>query len=236
MKAIILAGGLGTRLRPLTHHTPKALVKIQGKPLTEHILDILKMSGITEIYLSVSYLADKIKDYFGDGSGFGVKIKYIEEKEPLGTAGPLLLLGKNEFNSSFVMINGDILFNIDLKEMLNFHNDKKAVATVALIEVDDPSHYGTVRMEDKRIVEYVEKPKKEEAPSNLVNAGYYIFKPEVLGLVEGKKRAMIEYDISPILAKQGKLFGYPVKGQWFEIGNSEKLEIANKEWKGVGSK
>ncbi len=231
MKAIILAGGLGTRLRPLTYKTPKALLPFQGRTLTEQVLDVLKKSNITDIYLSIGYMADKIKDYFGDGSKFGVKITYVEEKEPLGTAGPLNLLKKLE--SSFVMLNGDNLFNADFNKMLEFHKKNKAVGTIALTQVDDPSHYGAARMEGDRIIEFVEKPKKGEEPSNLISTGYYILEPEVFDIVKGKKSVMFEYDVFPILAKQGKLFGYPANGQWFDIGTSEKLEKADKEWKGV---
>ena len=183
MKAIILAGGLGTRLRPLTYKTPKALLPFQGRTLTEQVLDVLKKSNITDIYLSIGYMADKIKDYFGDGSKFGVKITYVEEKEPLGTAGPLNLLKKLE--SSFVMLNGDNLFNADFNKMLEFHKKNKAVGTIALTQVDDPSHYGAARMEGDRIIEFVEKPKKGEEPSNLISTGYYILEPEVFDIVKG---------------------------------------------------
>ena len=222
MRAVILAGGLGTRLRPLTYEIPKPLIPVHGKTLTEHVFDILKKWGVNEVYLSISYMPDKIKQYFGDGSKFRLNIKYVVEKEPMGTAGPLILLDK--FDSTFIMVNGDNLFNLNFKKMIEIHKKNKAVATIALTSVDDPSHYGVARVNGDKIIEFVEKPKKEEAPSKLINSGYYILEPEVFDIVKGKDFAMLERDVFPLLAKQGKLFGYVDKGQWFDIGTFERWE------------
>lgn len=226
--AIILAGGSGTRLRPLTLETPKALIPLHGKTLTEHVFDILKKNKVENIYLSIGYMKEKIKDYFGDGSKFGVKIKYIEEDEPMGTAAPLILMKK--LKNTFIMLNGDDLFNLDFKKMLEIHRRNKAIATIALTEIEDPSTKGVVVLDKEKIVRFVEKPKKEEAPSNLISSGYYIMEPEVFDLVKGKKFAMVEKEVFPILAEKGKLVGYKDNGLWVSPGDFENYEKAIKEW------
>src|SRR3989344_1476610 len=227
-KAVILAGGQGTRLRPLTNNIPKALIDIHGKTITEHILDLFKKYGIRDIILSVGYMKGKIKDYFGDGSRFGVNITYIEEDKPLGTAGPLRL-AKHMLNESFIVSNGDELKKINIPRMYRLHKRKNALITIALTTVNDPSMYGVARLDGSRIIEFVEKPKKEEAPSNLINAGFYIIEPEVIDMIH-KGFVMFEKDVFPKLAKQGKVRGFPFSGQWFDTGNFERYETAKKKW------
>src|SRR3989338_9056068 len=168
-KAVLLVGGKGTRLKPLTDKTPKALLEVHKKAVTEHIFDLLKKYGIRDIILCVGHLKDKIKDYFGDGSNFGVNIAYIEEDEPLGTAGPLKL-AKKYLKGSFIVSNGDELKNINIPRMFRLHKRKDALATLALTTVEDPSHYGVARLDGSRIIEFVEKPVKPI--SNLINAGF----------------------------------------------------------------
>lgn len=231
MKAIILIGGQATRLRPLTLTKPKALIDMQGKTIVEHVIELLKKHDISDVVLSVGYLKDQIKNYFGDGSNFGVKISYIEETEPLGTAGPLNKLPK-KITETFIASNGDELKEIDIKDMLRFHKNHGGLATLALTRVKDPSLYGVAKMDGDKILEFVEKPSKEEAPSNLINAGFYILEPEVIDLIPQGK-AMFEYDVFPRLAREGKLFGYEFSGQWFDTGNLERLEVARKEWKSI---
>lgn len=231
MKAIILVGGQATRLRPLTDTLPKAMIELQGKTVLEHVIDLFKRHELRDITLSVGYLKEKIIEYFGDGQKFGVRIEYIKEEEPLGTAGPLHLL-KERFQEPFVVCNGDELKDIDIDSMLDFHKKNQSHATLALLEVDDPSMYGVARLDGEKILEFVEKPKKEEAPSNLINAGFYILDPEVFKSIP-KGRAMFEFDVFPRLAESGKLFGYRFQGQWFDTGNFERLERARKEWRGV---
>jgi len=230
-KAIILAGGQGTRLRPLTYNIPKALIEIKGKTITEQLFDLLKKYGIRDCYLAVGYLKDKIKDFFGDGSKFGMNISYIEEEKPLGTAGPLRLI-KGELADSFIVSNGDELKDINIPRMYRLHKRKNALATIALTTVNDPAQYGVAKLEGSRILEFVEKPKKEEAPSNLINSGFYILEPEVIDMIpEGF--CMFEKDIFPKLAQMGRLRGFPFQGQWFDTGNLERLEKARKLWKGI---
>ena len=228
-KAVLLVGGRGTRLKPLTDRIPKALLEVQGKTITEHLFDLLKKYGIRDIILCIGYLREKIKEYFGDGSRFGVNITYAEEDEPLGTAGPLKL-AKKHLKGSFIVSNGDELKNVNIPRMFRLHKRKDALATIALTTVDDPSHYGVARLDGSRIVEFVEKPIK--APSNLINAGFYILEPEVIDMISDGF-SMLEKDIFPKLAKMGRLRGFPFAGQWFDIGNIERYKIAEKKWEGI---
>lgn len=230
-KAVLLVGGKGTRLKPLTDKTPKALLEVHKKAVTEHIFDLIKKYGIRDVILCVGHLKNKIKDYFGDGSKFGVNITYIEEDEPLGTAGPLKLAGEY-LKESFIVSNGDELKNINIPRMFRLHKRKNALATIALTTVEDPSHYGVARLDGSRIIEFVEKPKKEDAPSNLINAGFYILEPEVIDMIPDGF-SMLEKDVFPQLAKLGRLRGFPFAGQWFDIGTIERYKLAEKQWKGV---
>jgi len=227
-KAVILAGGKGTRLRPLTNRIPKALIDVHGRTITEHLFDLFKKYGIRDIVLSTGYMKKKIKDFFGDGIKFGVNINYVEENKPLGTAGPLRL-AKKFLNESFIVSNGDELKKINIARMFRLHKRKDALVTIALTTVDDPTVYGVARLDGSRIIEFVEKPKKKEAPSNLINAGFYIIEPEVIKMIP-KGFAMLEKDVFPKLAKQGKVRGFPFSGQWFDTGNLKRYEKAKKEW------
>ncbi|MBU4241999.1 MAG: nucleotidyltransferase family protein, partial [Nanoarchaeota archaeon] len=228
-KALILAGGKGERLKPITNEMPKPMVPLQGKPILQHAIDLMKRHGIAEIYLSIGYKGDKIKEYFGDGSRFGVKIIYIEENEPLGTAGPLRL-AKKYLTETFVMCNADELKNIDLMDMFLFHKEKNAKATIALTTVPDPSLYGVAKLQGNWIMEFLEKP--QNPPSNLINAGLYILEPEVIDMVpEGF--AMIEKQIFPKIAAEKNLLGYSFTGQWMDTGTMERYARAQEEWKGL---
>ena len=228
-KAVLLVGGRGTRLKPLTDKIPKALLEVQGKTITEHLFDLIKKYGIRDIVLCVGYLKDKIKEHFGDGSKLGINITYVEENEPLGTAGPLKL-AKNYLKDSFIVSNGDELKNINIPRMFRLHKRKNALATMALTTVDDPSHYGVARLDGSRIVEFIEKP--SNPPSNLINAGFYILEPEVIDMIPNGF-SMLEKDVFPQIAKLGRLRGFPFAGQWFDIGNIERYKIAEKKWEGI---
>ncbi len=236
MKAIILAGGKGTRLRPLTTDIPKALISVQGRTLTEHVFDIYKRAGVTEVILSVCYLADQVIDRYGDGKQFGCTIEYLEENPERGTAGPLLMLKEQDalVAEDFFMSNGDNLFAIDLKELLAAHQKNKAVATIALSKVDDPSRYGVARRAGEKILEFVEKPKKEDAPSNYISSGYYVLSPQIFDYIDTSKDfMMLERDVWPVLAREGKLFGFTSDAQWFDTGTPESYQQVEQEWKGV---
>ncbi len=234
--AVVLAGGLGTRLKPFTDRIPKVMLPVQGKPLVEHVLDILKKHDVNTVVFSLYYLADKVKEYFGDGSGFGMDVSYIVEDQPLGTAGFLTLLEQR--NRPFLVLNGDILSTFDLTALMALHNKMReqhgAVATIALNEVEDPSRFGVAELDGNRILRFVEKPNKEEAPSNWINSGYYVFSPEIFSYLPDKEKIMFEYDIFPRLAAEGKLFAFKGRGQWFDTGTMESYETVKQEWKGVG--
>lgn len=230
-EAVIIAGGEGIRLRPLTLDTPKALVDINGKTLTEHVLEILAKYEIRKVVIGTGYLADKVKQYFGNGSKLNFNVSYTFEEKPMGTAGPLILSPR--FNSTFLMINGDDLFNLDLERMYHLHKKSSAAATIALTHVPDPSKFGVVKLEGDRIVDFVEKPKLEDDTSHLISSGYYMLEPEVCDMVAGKSFAMMEKDVFPALAKGGKLFGYHDKGLWFDTGTLESLELVRNYWRGV---
>ena len=232
-KAVILVGGKGTRLRPLTDKMPKGLIPVQGKPITEHLFDLLKKHGIRDVILSTGHLRDRFRERFGDGSKIGVNISYVEEAEPLGTAGPLRL-ARSLLKESFIVSNGDELKDINIPRMFRLHRRKDALATIALTSVQDPSAYGVARLDGSRIVEFVEKPKRENAPSNLINAGFYILEPEVLDMIH-PGFSMLEKDVFPKLAKEGRLRGFPFAGQWFDVGTHERLALAEKKWKGISS-
>lgn len=230
-KAIILVGGEGTRLRPFTYELPKVMLPIQGKPMVQHIIEQLKFHGVREIILAVYYKAEKVREYFGNGHHFGVNIKYVEEKKPLGTAGPLRL-AKKYLTESFYIVWGDILSQLDLTDFAHFHKEHGGLATVALTTVEDTSRYGVVAMNGNKIIGFVEKPEKKDAPSNLINSGMAIMEPDVIKKYVPKTgKAMVEYDIYPKLAKEGQLYGYPFQGQWFDTGTPESYEKAIKEWK-----
>lgn len=228
-KAVLLVGGRGTRLRPLTDKIPKALLKVKGKTIIEHLFNLLKKYGIRDAILCTGYLRDKIKEYFGDGSKLGIDITYVEEIEPLGTAGPLKSARKY-LKDSFIVSNGDELKNINIPRMFRLHKRKNALATIALTTVDEPSHYGVASLDGSRIVEFVEKP--THPPSNLINAGFYILEPKVIDMIPNGF-SMLEKDVFPKLAQLGRLRGFPFAGQWFDIGNIERYKIAEKSWKGI---
>ena len=230
-KSVILVGGKAPKLGHINSKMPKCMFELQGKTILEHLFDLLKKYGIRNIILSVGYMKEKVKDYYGDGSKFGVNITYIEEKEPLGTAGPLKLV-KEHLTDSFIVTNGDDLKNINIPRMFRLHKRKDALATIALTTAKDPSKYGVARLSGSRILDFVEKPKEDEATTNLINAGFYILEPGVINMIPDGY-STLEKDIFPKLAKQGRLRGFPFAGQWFDIRDVEKYEIAKKKWTGV---
>jgi len=231
MKAIILAGGLGTRLRPLTDKTPKPLLPIKGKPILEHIINNLKSHGITDIILSVGYRAETIEAYMGDGSKFGVNLSYSLEYRPLGTGGALKKAAAG-IKETFIAINGDNLADFDWTDILKAHKKNKAKITLALYPVKDVTKYGIAKLDGEKIVEFIEKPTKEEAPSNLNNAGAYVMEPEALDILpEGK--CSIEKDCFEKLAEEGNVFAFKHKGQWFPTDTMEKYDLAEKKYNPV---
>jgi len=229
-KALILAGGKGTRMRPLTYEIPKPMIPLKGKPLVQHIMELCRKYDIRDIILSVGYLGDKVKQHFGDGSNLGIRISYVEEKEELGTAGPLNL-AKGMLDGPFLMFNGDVLCTLDIPDFIRFHEENKGLVTIALTQVEDTSSFGVVKMKGDKIVEFIEKPSAGEE-SKLINAGVYIIEPEIFRYLP-KGKASIERDIFPQLAREGKLYGYHFEGSWLDTGTPEAYERAIKQWKGI---
>ena len=207
----------------------KLLLPVNGKTVPEHLIDLFKKYGVKDLIFSLGFEAEKIKEYYGDGSQYGVNITYVEEKKPLGSAGAIKL-AMEDTDELFFVTNGDELKDVNLQEMFEFHNNNHATVTVALTLVDDPSQYGVAIVEDNKISEFIEKPIK--SPSNLINSGLSIWNQEAIDLIpEGF--SMYEKAVFPKLAEQGKLYGYMVNGQWFDIGTKERYETAIKEWRGI---
>jgi len=228
MQAIILAGGLGTRLRPLTDNTPKPLLLIKGKPIMQYAIENLKKQGITNIILGISYHADKIKEYFGDGSKFGVNIQYSIEEEPLGTGGAVKQAVEN-IKEPFILAWGDNLMDVNFNEMMEIHKRNNAVLTMALTPREDVEHFGAAKLEGEKIIGFIEKPKREEAPSNLINAGAFIINPDALDILpEGKSN--IERECFEKIVEQGNVYSYKHEGQWFPTDTLEKYKKADKEF------
>ncbi len=206
MQALILAGGKGTRLRPLTVYTPKPIVPICNRPFLLYQIDTLRRAGITDITLSLSYQPDKIEQLLGDGSAHGVKLKYTVEPQPMGTAGAYKF-AEDLIREPTVVFNGDILTDLDLKAVIREHSDRQATATVVLTPVENPSAYGLVETEsDGRIRRFLEKPKADEITCNTINAGTYILEPKVLDLIPTGETHSFEYGLFPELLKRNETF------------------------------
>ncbi|MFH1664005.1 MAG: sugar phosphate nucleotidyltransferase [archaeon] len=227
--AFILAGGKGTRLKPLTDKTPKPMIEVKGKPILEYVIQLLAKYEIKNAVIALGYKGEQIKDYFGNGEKFGLNIEYVTEKEPMGTGGPLKL-AKNLLTDEFLMFNGDNLTNINLNDMYDFHKKNNAFATIALSSVKEPKNFGVIELEGNKITQFMEKP--SDPKSNLINSGAYILKPEVIDLIP-KGFSLIEKDVFPKLSEEGKLFGYVYNGQWFPTDTIERYETAKNEWKGI---
>jgi len=223
VKALFLAGGLGTRLRPLTEHLPKPMALVGNRPWLEHLLLHYKEQGVREFVIAVKHYRELIQSHLGDGSEFGVSIEYAVEKELLGTAGAI----KNAerlLSDRFLVVNADIVHRIDLASALRFHERHGGAATICLTEVDDPSHYGVVDLADGgRIRRFVEKPKKENAPSNRINAGIYIMERRALDFVPAGEAVSIERETFPLLIENGSgVYGHPIGGYWMDLGTTER--------------
>jgi NDP-sugar pyrophosphorylase family protein len=223
MQALILAGGKGTRLRPLTVYTPKPVVPVLNRPFLLYQIDILKLAGITDIILSLNYQPDKIEDLLGDGSAYGVKLTYLTESQPLGTAGAYGYAAKL-LTRPTVVLNGDILTNLKIGEMAQFHRDMKADATIFLTPVENPAAYGLVETgKDSKVQRFLEKPKADEIvrlKTKNINAGIYILEPGVLELIPEGENCSFEYNVFPELLKREKSFFAYIDGEvyWRDIG------------------
>ncbi|MFX1476448.1 MAG: sugar phosphate nucleotidyltransferase, partial [Promethearchaeota archaeon] len=229
MIALILVGGFGTRLRPLTCTRPKQLLPLGSSTLIEYMITRLANQGVKEIILAVGYRPDRLQNALGDGKDLGVTLHYSLEEKPLGTAGPIkqaeaYLRGKGEF----LVLNGDIVSDMNYQQFLEQHRNKEATASIALYYVENPSRYGVVdRAADGRIRSFVEKPPAGSAPSNLINAGCYVLDESVLGYIPTGKRVSIEREIFPLLCENSDVFGWEHKGLWIDTGTPTSYLEAN---------
>jgi len=233
-QALILASGEGVKMRPFTYEIPKPLIPVNGKPLLEYGITLLREHGITDIYITLSHLAHKIEHHFGDGSGLGVKITYIKEKKPSGTGGALLAAKKKLQSAPFLLLYSDVLLDLDITEFIQTHtNNKAAVGTLALTSVADPSAFGAVKLRGSRIVEFSEKPHTASDTSRLIFAGCAALDYNVFNYITKQQRKLsLEQDIFPRLATQGHLYGYPFEGKWYDVSTPEIYERVLKQWHG----
>jgi mannose-1-phosphate guanylyltransferase len=230
MLAIILAGGRGTRLRPLTDETPKPLLPVRGTPLLQWAIANLKRHGITDIILSIGYKADMIKAYFGNGSPLGVTISYNVEDTPLGTGGAVKdIAQKRDIREPFVLVWGDNLADFDVTAMIKVHKKHNAVITMALTPRDDVEHFGVAELDGEKIIQFIEKP-KGEAPSTLVNAGAFIVNPEAVDVLPEGVSSIEKTCFEVLCGKSGRIYAYVHTGYWFPTDTLEKYKKADEEF------
>ncbi|MET0817016.1 MAG: NDP-sugar synthase [Solirubrobacteraceae bacterium] len=221
MQALILAGGEGTRLRPLTSRVPKPVVPLVDRPFIAFMIDWLRGHGVDDIVMGCGHLAAGVRNVLGDGSGVGVRLRYVEEPRPLGTGGALKF-AESLLDERFLMLNGDVLTDLDVSAQLALHEARGAQATLALTPVEDPSAYGLVRTrEDGEVTGFVEKPSPDQIDTRNISAGIYVLERDVLELLEPGRRASIERDVFPRLVGDG-LYGYVGEGYWLDIGTPER--------------
>jgi NDP-sugar pyrophosphorylase family protein len=230
-QAFILAGGKGLKMRPFTYEMPKSMIPIADRPILEYIIELLRNHGIKNIFIGVDYLSKKIKEYFGDGSKFGVSIKYIDNKTPLGTGGALKSAKNYLEDADFLLINGDLLVDIDIVDMIEFAEEEKAIITMALTSIDDPSLYGSVRLRGAQVVEFFEKPVANHHVSRLINAGVYVMSKKIFQHLPNKKIFSLEKDVIPELIQSRNVSGYHFAGYWYDISTPEIYGRAVKDWK-----
>ena len=221
MKAVILVGGQGTRLRPLTTKIPKPMLPMANIPFFEHTLRLLKKYGVEDIILSSGYLGEHFKNYFKDGKHLGVNLTHVIEEKPLGTCGAVKNVEELLGNETTVVLNGDILSNINLNQLLDFHKEKKAKVTLTLYTVEDPTAYGLVSLNgDSRVQKFLEKPSFDEVTTHWINAGIYLLEPEVLKYAPAGENYSFERGLFPTLLKKNEpVSGFPFNGYWKDIGS-----------------
>ena len=229
LTAVILVGGEGTRLRPLTTHTPKPMLPLVDRPLLAFTFEHLARHGVGRAVLSCGYLPTQIETHFG-GSHGGMEVEYRVEASPLGTAGGIRYGAEGRIDGTFLGMNGDSLRMADIGALLDFHRAKGALATLLLTPVDDPTRFGLVRLApDGRVAAFLEKPRPEEIDTNLINAGLYVLEPEVLDLVEPGRQLSIERDVFPRIVEQGRLYGLELPGYWLDVGTPESYLQAHRD-------
>ncbi|MFO8018652.1 MAG: NDP-sugar synthase [Promethearchaeia archaeon] len=233
VKGIILSGGWGTRLRPLTCTTPKTLIPVVNKPVIERQMLLLKEAGVEDIVLAVSVMAEELKQYFGDGERLGLKIHYTKEETPKGTAGAIKLAEDYLKDDNFFMLNGDVILNFDFKEMYQNHLEYGGIGTIASQMVDDPSRYGVLIIDEgtQQIEKFLEKKEYQPPAGKIVpmpiNAGVYMLEPEIFSYIDPNRKVSIEKDVFPVIAEEKKIYHYPISGIWKDIGKPFELLQGN---------
>lgn len=230
MKAVIMAGGEGTRLRPLTSNCPKPMLPLANRPMMEHIVGLLKRNGIDEIVVTVAFLANQIRNYFGDGSEFGIRMVYATEDQPLGTAGSVRN-ARDELTERFLVISGDVLTDLDLGQILDFHEEKGALATIGLVAVENPLEFGIViTNEDGSIDRFLEKPTWGQVFSDTINTGIFVLEPEIFDFIPDGRPVDFSGEVFPALLEAGKpLYGCVAEGYWEDVGTLESYVSAHKD-------
>jgi mannose-1-phosphate guanylyltransferase/phosphomannomutase len=228
MKAVVMAGGEGNRLRPLTSNQPKPMVPVVGKPCMEHILELLREHGMNEVIVTVAFLPQAIRSYFGEGETLGMQIGYSVEESPLGTAGSVRLTAK-QLDETFLVISGDALCDVDLSALVAFHKERGAAVTIGLKSVDNPLEFGIVVTDDEgRVERFLEKPSWGQVFSDTINTGIYVMEPEVLKHVPGDRPYDFSKELFPYLLEMGRpIYGHVMDGYWQDIGNLDQFRQAN---------
>ena len=227
-EVVLMAGGLGTRLRPLTESTPKPMLEVGGKPILQRIIENFVSQGLFKFHIALNYKADQIRNYFKDGSEFGARINYIEEKKRLGTAGALSLL-KNRPNKPFIVMNADLFTSLQFNALTNFHLDTDASATMCLRKYDVNVPYGVVHLSGLKVERLVEKPRYE----NFINSGIYILSPEVFEYIKYDEYLDMPTLIERLLFDGRQVSGFPMHEYWIDIGQMHELERAREEIPGL---
>ena len=223
MRAVVLVGGFGTRLRPLTNDLPKQMLPIVGVPMIERVVSGLGVHGVTEAVLSLGYRPDAFLEAYPDGACAGVRLHYAVEPEPLDTAGAVRFAALSAgIDDTFIVVNGDVLTDLDVSELWNFHRSHGAEGTIALTPVDDPSRYGVVPIDDDgRVLEFVEKPAPGTAPTNWINAGTYVLEPSMLDRIAADRKVSIERETFPAVVADGRLFALHSDAYWIDAGTPQ---------------
>src|SRR5207249_2366443 len=228
MKAVVMAGGEGTRLRPLTSNQPKPMVPVVGKPCMEHIIELLRDHGFDEIIVTVAFLPQAIRSYFGNGDTLGVRIEYSVEESPLGTAGSVKRAA-GRLDDTFLVISGDALCDVDLTGLVDAHREQGASVTIGLKSVENPLEFGiVVTDEDGRVERFLEKPSWGQVFSDTINTGIYVLEPEVLRHIPPDRPFDFSKELFPLLLEMGRpLYGKVCDGYWQDIGNLDQYRQAN---------
>jgi mannose-1-phosphate guanylyltransferase len=221
----VLVGGFGTRLRPLTLTKPKQMLPVAGRPMIEDVLGHLRRHGVDEVVLSLGYRPDAFLDAYPDATSAGVRLIYAVEPEPLDTAGAIAFAAREAgIDERFLVVNGDVLTDLDISALVAFHDAAGAEGTIALTQVEDPSQFGVVPTEaDGRVIAFVEKPPRDEAPTDLINAGYYVLEPSVLDRIPAGRKVNIERETFPAMVADGRLYARPDAAYWLDVGTPERL-------------